>query len=866
MPGSSELMAGTLTVQAGAHITADGLGYAGGVGSGQGPGGGVGGGDGAGGGGHGGGGGTGYYTNYSPTGGGGATNDSAVTPTAEGSGGGGSPSFGGVGGAGGGAIHLIVSGTLELDGQISANGVNGSGYGGGGAGGSIWVTTNVLSGSGSFTANGGGGTSGGNGGGGAGGGGRIAVYYSQGDSLRRLRRLDRQRRHSGPQYSGSGAAGTVGFIDQTVSGGGLHVYTTFATDGNNTPLTFGTITLHTGATFTMPGASELIAGTLTVQAGAHITADGLGYAGGTGYGQGPGGGVGGGGPAGGGGHGGGGGTGYYNNYSPTGGGGGTNDSAVTPTAEGSGGGGSPSVGGVGGAGGGAIRLIVSGTLQLDGQISANGVNGSGYGGGGAGGSIWVTTGGLSGTGSFTANGGGGTSGGNGGGGAGGGGRIAVYYDTSSFAGALTAAAGAPGVLYSGAGAAGTVVTALDLLVSSTNDSGPGSLRQAILNANSHGGTDTIAFDISSGGVQTIQPTSALPTVTASVLIDGTSEPGYAAVAPVVVLSGTNAGANASGLTLAGANIVVQGLDIVSFGGAGIDVNGGATVGAQGNFIGVGSDGHTPLGNSVGVKVENNASFATITGNVISDNFPGMSGIDILSGAHNVVVTGNFIGTDSTGTIAIGNDVGIDIQDAYDNTIGGTTTPSLGGSGGNLISGNIGDGVDITGSSATGNIVQGNYIGTTASGAAALGNNGNGVEIDGPATGNTIGGLTAMPGAGGGNVISGNTVENIDLVGGGGNTIEGNILGLNAAGTATVDNPGSTADGIGIVGSSGNTIGGADRRPQHHFRQRRRGRHLAARFRLNQHHRRQLYRRRCDGNASPRQWHGRDFLRRLWRRE
>ena len=105
------------------------------------------------------------------------------------------------------------------------------------------------------------------------------------------------------------------------------------------------------------------------------------------------------------------------------------------------------------------------------------------------------------------------------------------------------------------------------------------------------------------------------------------------------------------------------------------------------------------------------------------------------------------------------------------------------------------------------MLESNYIGTNATGTAALGNGTNGVEIDSPATGNTIGGLTTTPGTGAGNVISGNAVENIDLVGGGDNTIEGNIIGLNAAGTATADNPGSIADGIDVVGSNGNTIGG-----------------------------------------------------------
>ena len=63
-------------------------------------------------------------------------------------------------------------------------------------------------------------------------------------------------------------------------------------------------------------------------------------------------------------------------------------------------------------------------------------------------------------------------------------------------------------------------------VLNTLDSGPGSLRQANLDANSSPGLDTIRFQIASG-LQTIQPTSALPTLTDPVLIDGTTQPGYA---------------------------------------------------------------------------------------------------------------------------------------------------------------------------------------------------------------------------------------------------------------------------------------------------------------------------------------------------
>ena len=89
------------------------------------------------------------------------------------------------------------------------------------------------------------------------------------------------------------------------------------------------------------------------------------------------------------------------------------------------------------------------------------------------------------------------------------------------------------------------------MVSNTGDSGPGSLRQAILDSNSAvGATNTIDFDISGSGVQTIAPLSPLPAITNPVLIDGDSQPGYAGT-PLIELSGSQAGSG-DGLTITGA--------------------------------------------------------------------------------------------------------------------------------------------------------------------------------------------------------------------------------------------------------------------------------------------------------------------------
>src|SRR5207302_3077338 len=131
------------------------------------------------------------------------------------------------------------------------------------------------------------------------------------------------------------------------------------------------------------------------------------------------------------------------------------------------------------------------------------------------------------------------------------------------------------------------------------------------------------------------------------------------------------------------------------------------------------------------------------GNLISGNTA--SGVQIHgSGA---TVQGNFIGTDVTGTKAIGNGFrvfpGILIY-GDGNTIGGTAPEAR-----NVISGNIFEGVSVVGSSATGNLVQGNFIGTQADATSSLGNGRSGVVIDDSASNNVIGGADD----GAGNIIA-----------------------------------------------------------------------------------------------------------------
>jgi hypothetical protein len=132
-------------------------------------------------------------------------------------------------------------------------------------------------------------------------------------------------------------------------------------------------------------------------------------------------------------------------------GGGVYDAVLAPSVWGSGGGSGSFA--VGGAGGGAISLVVTGTLQVDGVIVADGVTVGWTGGGGAGGSVQISAGTLAGGGSISARGG---STDITGGGGGGGGRIALYLATNNFAGVISAVGG----LGYENGGAGTVYTKL----------------------------------------------------------------------------------------------------------------------------------------------------------------------------------------------------------------------------------------------------------------------------------------------------------------------------------------------------------------------------------------------------------------------
>jgi CSLREA domain-containing protein len=285
------------------------------------------------------------------------------------------------------------------------------------------------------------------------------------------------------------------------------------------------------------------------------------------------------------------------------------------------------------------------------------------------------------------------------------------------------------------------------------------LRQAIGAANAAAGADTIAFNIIGTGLQTIAPSTALPTITSPVTIDGYTQSGSS---PNTTAVGTNAVLE---IELTGAHL---------------------SAGASGLTLGATSSPSTIRGLVIN-------RFRNISGS-------GGNGIRFLDLANaGGAVKGCFIGTNAAGTTASRNDLGgVLLFASYTGvTIGGTALADR-----NLISGNSGDGIDLL---STDNFVQGNLIGVAADGSSLLGN-ASGVLSAG--NNNTIGGENGVEL----NVIAGNRETGV-LVGGGatgvrieGNTISANgLLGIDLSSAAVGTSDGVTPNDLGDADTGSNHL-------------------------------------------------------------
>lgn len=378
-----------------------------------------------------------------------------------------------------------------------------------------------------------------------------------------------------------------------------------------------------------------------------------------------------------------------------------------------------------------------------------------------------------------------------------------------------------------------------LIVTTTADTiaedGRVSLREAILAANGmppnrdvtgqRGAPEVIAFNIPESerrdGVFMIEVDGTLGPLPrladGGTTIDGTTQPGWNGQ-PLIVLRGRRAGL-ADGLVITSSLNVIAGLVIQEFEGSGIKIivdppESSTATGniVRGCYIGTDATGQRSAGNALyGILITRNRTQANLIGgtspadrNVISGNRS--NGIELDFPTFGNFILGNYIGTTADGLRALPNGgAGIMISGARDNLIGGREPGA-----GNLISGNSGSGLQIVG--VFGNQVQGNWIGTDATGMRALPNGGDGITLTGGAHSNLIGGGAEAAR----NIISGNAQNGVRLVEAFANQISGNWIGTDTTGTRALPNG---ASGIllteaarenligGLETSSGNLIAG-----------------------------------------------------------
>ncbi|HVM59640.1 MAG TPA: M12 family metallopeptidase [Verrucomicrobiae bacterium] len=269
---------------------------------------------------------------------------------------------------------------------------------------------------------------------------------------------------------------------------------------------------------------------------------------------------------------------------------------------------------------------------------------------------------------------------------------------------------------------------------------------------------------------------------------------------VGIYIGASAMSNTIGGTTTGARNVISGNTH-----QGIFMTGTVFNVVEGNYIGLNAAGTSTVGNGfAGIEISF-ASRSNIVGGTSSAARNVISGNDaqgvFIAGNNTAlnIVEGNYLGLDATGDAAVPNGfAGVEINAAQSNLVGGLTPGS-----GNVLSGNQSQGVAIDSPGAVGNVVEGNLMGTDPLGITSIGNNLAGVEVFGGAASNTIGGTTAAAR----NVISGNGRQGvaIDGLGSVGNVIEGNYIGVNVGGAASLPN---TWSGVEIFSEAcSNVVGG-----------------------------------------------------------
>ena len=336
------------------------------------------------------------------------------------------------------------------------------------------------------------------------------------------------------------------------------------------------------------------------------------------------------------------------------------------------------------------------------------------------------------------------------------------------------------------------LSANNFIVTNTGDSGSGSLRDAINNANIYPGSHTISFNIplndggydATKGVWVIHPLSSMPYITKSdILIDGTTQADNNPYGPDIVLDG-NKTIDFAFFVFNVSNITIRGFTIQRF-IYGIQITG---INSQnniikGNYIGTSYNAMDTMGNAIGIEIIGGPHHNIIGGstvlerNIVSGN--NHIGIRIAQSSYNII-KGNYVGLNRTGNAALRNYDGISIEGvSQHNYVGGTTAGER-----NYVSGNVAYGIPVFGAGCNYNVISGNYIGTDITGDTGIPNT-YGVLFDDGASYNVLGGNSINNR----NIISGNSGYGIFIynLGTQKDTVRNNFIGTDPSGTSAVPN-------------------------------------------------------------------------------